>query len=148
MSKLRYTQLRISHLLLQLVLVSFTSHALAEKDEPKFIPGTTKVTAEEVLDLATEISDLIIVDSRIHADRKQGYIEGSVSLPDLETNCASLAGIIPRKISPVLFYCNGIKCGRSVIASKIALGCGYKNIYWFRGGFSEWQGKKYPFVKE
>ncbi len=125
-----------------------SAHAGDKIVSPDTIPGTKKVDAEGVIDIVEKISDLIIIDSRIRQDRAQGYIEGSVSLPDIETNCATLAKLIPKKSSPVLFYCNGPKCGRSVKASNKALACGYRNIYWFRGGFEEWKIKNYPYLKE
>jgi len=71
-----------------------------------------------------------------------------LSLPDEQTTCDSLAEAIPSKQAPALFYCNGPKCGRSAVAVKIALDCGYQRIYWFRGGFEEWKNKAYPYVKQ
>ena len=115
---------------------------------PDDIPGTVKVDAEGLLGLVERLPRLVIVDSRIRQDRMQGYIEGSLSLPDVETDCRSLARIVPEKSTPVLFYCNGPKCGRSVHASRKALGCGYTSVYWFRGGFEEWVGKNYPYLKK
>jgi rhodanese-related sulfurtransferase len=106
------------------------------------------VDAEGVLELAEKNPELVIVDARIRQDRLQGYIEGSVSLPDVDTNCESLAKIIPRKSTPVLFYCNGPKCGRSVHSSRNALDCGYASVYWYRGGFEEWKNKNYPYLKK
>ena len=129
-------------------LVLGLTQALAESVKtPDSIPGTHKVIAEDIFDLVEKIPELQIIDARIRMDRKQGYIEGSVSLPDLETNCQSLAKVISGKHSPVLFYCNGVKCGRSVESSKIALKCGYDNLYWFRGGFEEWKQKGFPYLK-
>ncbi len=115
---------------------------------PEFVTGSTRVNAERFIELVGEIPKLILIDSRIRADRKQGYIEGSQSLPDIKTDCDSLSQHIPRKNAPVLFYCNGVKCGRSGKAVKIAVDCGYNNIYWFRGGFKEWLAKGYPYLRE
>lgn len=127
-----------------------TASAVAEskKDAPQSIPGTTKVTAEDIFLLVEEKPDLVIIDARIKSDRIQGYLEGSVSLPDVDTNCKKLSNFISNKTSPILFYCNGVKCGRSGKSSKIALKCGYKNVYWFRGGFEEWKEKKLPLIKK
>ena len=91
---------------------------------------------------------LVIIDSRISDDRRQGYIEGSISLSDENTDCDSLSLYLQALKSPVIFYCNGPKCGRSARAVKIALACGYETVYWFRGGFEEWQAKNYPIIKE
>ena len=85
---------------------------------PESIDGSTIVTAEELIGLVDTIPGLIIIDSRIPGDRKQGYVEGSVSLPDINTSCESLRKVITKKTSPSLFYCNGVKCGRSAKAVK------------------------------
>lgn len=127
--------------------------SLARADEaPQKIEGTVKVTAEQVFTLFDSTPGLVIVDSRLadgpSSGRAQGFIEGSVSLPDIDTDCAALARVLPTKEVPALFYCNGPKCGRSVAAIGIARACGYSNLYWFRGGFKEWSEKGYPFLKE
>lgn len=115
------------------------------------IKGATRVSAEDIFRLYEKNPDLVIIDSRLatgpSSGRANGFIEGSISLPDTETNCRSLAKTLPKKNSPKVFYCNGLKCGRSVNAIKVALGCGYTNIYWFSGGFDEWLKKGYPYVK-
>lgn len=136
-------------LLISLCFLSSTNALAAakKKDAALNITGTNKITAEEIFTLIDEFPELLIIDARIRTDRAQGYIEGSVSLPDIETNCSSLKKFIPVKTSPVLFYCNGVKCGRSGKSSKVAVKCGYKNIYWFRGGFDEWKSKNLPYVK-
>lgn len=115
---------------------------------PEHIRGAQTVDAEKLIEVANKIPSLVVVDSRITDDRKIGYIENSISLPDAKTNCASLGKIIPSKRTPTLFYCNGVKCGRSVVATKIALKCGYTKVYWFRGGFEEWKAKEYPFLHD
>jgi len=125
----------------------FLASAWAAKS-PESIEGTVKVTAEEFIDLVDKISDLVVIDSRIPGDRKQGFVEGSLSLPDVDTTCESLSKVVSKKDAPSLFYCNGVKCGRSAKAIKIALSCGYSNIYWFRGGFEEWLEKGYPYLQE
>jgi rhodanese-related sulfurtransferase len=122
--------------------------AADEVISPEFVAGTVKVTAEELIGLVAEKPDLVIVDSRIRGDRQNGYIETSVSLPDNETSCKTLATIIPTKVTPALFYCNGIKCGRSAVAAKIARECGYVVLYWYREGYEDWLKKSYPYVQD
>ena len=119
----------------------------AEKAAPESIAGTTRVTAEAIFDLYDQHDDLIIIDSRKASDRAGGYIEGSIALPDTLTTPVSLAENIPSKSNEVVFYCNGPKCGRSVKAAKIAVAEGYTNVYWFRGGWGEWETKGYPVAK-
>lgn len=115
---------------------------------PDQITGVKTLFADDVIMLAMEKPGLIIVDARIADDRRHGYLENSLSLPDIETNCDSLEQLIPSKSSPVMFYCNGVRCGRSVVSIKIARSCGYENLYWFKGGFEEWRMKGYQFSKD
>lgn len=114
---------------------------------PSHIAGVKKVDAEEVLKLVEKLPNLIVIDARIAGDRQHGFIEDSISLPDVETDCKALAGIAPNKKTPLLLYCNGPKCGRSAKSAQKALACGYRQLYWFRGGFEEWLAKDYPVVK-
>ena len=127
--------------------VSITYAEEQKKETPLTISGTTKVNAEGIFELLEKAPDTTIIDARISSDRIQGYIEGSISLPDVDTNCSSLKQVVPSLTAPVLFYCNGVKCGRSGNAAEIAVKCGYNNIYWFRGGFEEWKAKNLPFLK-
>lgn len=136
-----------AYLFITLLTPVIVAHA-QEQLAPESIRGVTRVEAEGVLALVAEKPLLVVVDSRIAMDRKQGYLEGSISLPDTETNCASLARIIPEHHRPVLFYCNGVNCGRSVVAVKIARQCGYTRLYWYRGGFEDWKQKNYPYLKK
>ena len=111
------------------LLMTFLMHAQAEETVPDTIAGTTKISAEELIKLVQVESNIILIDARKPSDHRKGYIEGSISLPDTDTSAKTLASHIPSKTTPVIIYCNGIKCGRSVTAAKIAVAAGYTNIY-------------------
>jgi len=115
---------------------------------PEQIEGAKRISAEELITLANKQPELVIIDSRVSANRKHGYIEGSYSLPDTDTTCDSLQKYIPSKAAPAAFYCNGVQCGRSAKAVKIAVDCGYRNLYWFRGGFEVWKQKNFPYLHQ
>lgn len=114
---------------------------------PEHIEGVKIVDAEGLIGKVTHIPALVLIDSRIEADHDEGYIEGSISLPDTDTNCDTLAKVVPELTTPVLFYCNGVRCDRSARAAITARDCGYTNLYWFRNGIEEWQKKQYPLVQ-
>lgn len=125
--------------------VSINAFATPPVKTPESIPGVVKVTAEELIDLIGKTSSMVLVDARMD-DSTEGFIEGSVNLSNIDTNCDSLSKILKNKTTPVMFYCNGVTCGRSAKSAKIALSCGYKSIYWYRGGFKDWKEKAYPFI--
>ncbi|MDH5572635.1 MAG: rhodanese-like domain-containing protein, partial [Gammaproteobacteria bacterium] len=128
-----------------LLLCAMNLSASEPVETPNSIPGSTKITAEELIKLLQNKTGIVLVDSRME-DNSVGYIETSVNLPNVDTNCDSLSGILATKSTPVIFYCNGPFCGRSAKAVKIALSCGYSMIYWYREGFKDWKDKGYPFV--
>jgi rhodanese-related sulfurtransferase len=49
-----------------------------------------------------------------------------------------LSKLVQDKNAPVVFACNGAECWKSYKASQAAIAAGYKQVYWFRGGFPEW----------
>ena len=134
----------VGKLLLPL-LILLSQPAVSGHEVVKNISGAEVITAEGLLNKVYEYPGLVIVDTRHRGDRVQGYIEGSVNLPDTDTDCSRLAEIISSYETPVMFYCNGIKCERSANAIHKAIACGYEKIYWLRGGFNEWKAKGFPY---
>jgi len=129
-------------------LLLFCFQAEAKQRAPERIEGATIVNAEELIELFSKHENTVVIDARLASDRKQGYIEGSVNLENTLTDCNKLFTILKTMSVPVVFYCNGDDCSRSADSIKIALSCGYNNVYWFRGGFHEWLLKGYPYLRD
>lgn len=104
------------------------------------------IDSENLIELYQSVADLKIFDSRFREDRSSGYIETSISLPVADTDCANLSMHASNFSNALVFYGNAAEA--SVDAIKIASDCGYQRLFWFRGGFSEWEDKDYPFVIE
>lgn len=136
----------IRKLLFSLLLLSGV--ALADKPTaPQQIDGTTKLNAEQVVELILNTPDLVIIDSRKQEEYAKGHIENAISLLDTTMDEELLAEFVSTKASPVLFYCNGERCIRSTNAVTKALSWGYSNIFWFRGGWVEWREQHLPVSK-
>lgn len=132
-------------LLLLLTLLLPAAAALADKPvAPESIPGTTRITAEELIEMINSIPDLVIIDARRREEYAKGHIEGALFLLDTDMTPEKLASKLPSKETPVVFYCNGERCTRSTNASKKAVKWGYRRVYWFRGGWQEWSKKGLP----
>ena len=106
------------------------------------------IDSENLIELYQSVPDLRIVDSRHREDHVLGHIELSRNLPMGATNCKSLSQLVVDQDTAMVFYCNGSDGDASIEALKIASSCGYKRLFWLRGGFIEWQDKDYPFVIE
>jgi rhodanese-related sulfurtransferase len=120
---------------------------LAAQDAPMQIEGARTVDARQIFDLFKSKPNLVILDNRKEEDYAAGHIEGAIRLLDTEVSPDSLAKHISAKDTPVLFYCNGVKCGRAAKAIEKAVQLGYTNVYYYALGMQEWNGEGLPVVK-
>jgi len=114
---------------------------------PSQLPGVTMVTASEVV--ALQQKSVPIIDVRLAKEYHEKHIRGAQSIPYAEKSLKDVAfdpaldqWAGPEKLDkakPVIFHCNGAECWKSYKAAKVALSKGFTTIYWFRGGFPEWE---------
>ena len=130
------------------VLYSSGIFAADKSLDPKSLAVAITIDSENLIELYQSVPDLKIIDSRHREDHTQGYIETSFNLPLIKTNCASLSKLAKSKDQAMVFYCNGNTADASIDAIQIASTCGYKRLFWLRGGFVEWQDKDYPYLIE
>ena len=127
--------------------LGFTPNALAD-GAPMEIKGAKTVNADAVIELIQKTDNLIIIDNRSLADYEAGHIEGSVRLIDTDiTGEAAIARHVTSKDTPVLFYCNGLKCGRAANAVVKATEWGYQKVYYYALGLEEWKQRELPLVR-
>jgi rhodanese-related sulfurtransferase len=114
---------------------------------PRQLPGATIVTADQVADLMKNGATLY--DTRSAEEYGQRHIQGAKFLPYVEKSRKEVGfdekldrfevdKIGADKNAPVIFACNGAECWKSYKACQQAAKAGYKQVYWFRGGFPEW----------
>ena len=114
---------------------------------PSQLPGVTMVTASEVV--ALQQKSVPIIDVRLAKEYHEKHIRGAQSIPYAEKSLKDVAfdpaldqWAGPEKLDkakPVIFHCNGAECWKSYKAAKVALSKGFTTVYWFRGGFPEWE---------
>lgn len=135
-------------LLLINLLLSPNAFADEKPYAPESVTGAVTVSAEQVVELILAKPDLVIIDSRKRSEFSKGHIEGAINLLNTEMQRADLEARVPDKTTPILFYCNGERCLRSSDALHKALEWGYRNLFWFRGGWKEWTDKRLPVISE
>lgn len=82
----------------------------------------------------------LLVDTRSKEEYQEAHIIGAVSVP--EKGFEESSPLLPKdKSSLVVFYCNGVKCGKSKKAARKADDLGYKNILIYSEGFPVWEEK-------
>ena len=115
---------------------------------PESMPRTTIVSAEEVIEMILADPKLVVIDSRKKTEYVKGHIEGAINILNTELELEGLESVIPDRGTPVLFYCNGVRCLRSSDSITKTVGWGYTNVFWFRGGWKEWTEKRLPVVTD
>jgi ABC-type phosphate/phosphonate transport system substrate-binding protein/rhodanese-related sulfurtransferase len=120
---------------------------------PRVLEGAKIIAADEAAALMKK--GVPIYDTRVKDEYDDRHIKGAKSVPyaekshkevgfDPANDKFDLTQIPQDKNSPVIFACNGPECWKSYKACVTAIKAGYKQVYWFRGGFPEWKGKGYP----
>ncbi len=109
---------------------------------PATVDGATTITAAEATQLFE--NEVPFVDVRKDKDWEAGRVPEAYHL-DVKKNFTeeSLSEIV-KKDETVVFYCNGIKCLRSAVASEKAVGWGYTDVKYFRTGFPAWKDAGNP----
>jgi rhodanese-related sulfurtransferase len=115
---------------------------------PESMPGTIIVSAEDVIEMILADPELVVIDSRKKTEYVKGHIEGAINILNTELALEGLESVIPDRSTPVLFYCNGVRCLRSSDSITKAVGWGYTKVFWFRGGWKEWTEKRLPVVTD
>ena len=119
---------------------------------PSLLPGATVVSASEAA--ALQSKGVPIIDVRIAKEYEEKHIVGATLIPYGEKSLKDVAfdpamdqWAGPEKLDPtkpVIFHCNGPECWKSYKAATVALAKGFKTVYWFRGGFPEWEARGLP----
>lgn len=147
---------------LTLCVMALQMSLLRAADEvPDALSGVKIVSAAQVRGMAGTAN---IVDTRILHDFLAGHLPRAIHIPykersvrdvgfdpnqdDVPAFLARLHKFVADKGAAVVFYCNGPSCWKSYKSAVAALKAGYRQVYWFRGGMSEWNAGNLEIVIE
>lgn len=139
--------IHVRSILSALALLLGLMSVAAAQDAPMQISGANTVNAQQIFDLITKRPNLVILDNRKEEDYAAGHLEGAIRLLDTDVSPETLARHVASKETPVLFYCNGVKCGRAAKATERAVQLGYSNVFYYALGMEEWNKEGLPLVK-
>jgi rhodanese-related sulfurtransferase len=134
---------RITLLTILCITVWLAGAGLASAADGQPAPYRT-VTTEELKKLIDSgKSAPLVVDARNPEEFDEVHIKDAVNIPvaKLEKDPALLPADRQRSI---VFYCNGIKCGKSKKAAQIAAAQGYANLMIYAEGMPVWEEKGKP----
>lgn len=86
---------------------------------------------------------MTVVDARNPEEYQEVHIKGAINVPVKKWD-ASSSKLPADKSARIVFYCNGIKCGKSKKAAQKAMGLGYDNVFVYADGMPVWEEKGMP----
>jgi rhodanese-related sulfurtransferase len=109
-------------------------------------PGYTIIkTADLRKMLDSKLDKFLVIDARNPEEYNDVHIPGAVNIP--EKKFEEYVKLLPEdQTSTLIFYCNGVKCGKSKRAAKKAMALGYKNIFVYEEGMPVWEEMGLPMI--
>lgn len=103
--------------------------------------GFTVLSTEQLKAMIdTNAKSFLLIDARTKEEYQEAHIPGAISIP--ENKFADSTALLPGdKKAQLVFYCNGVKCGKSKKAAKKTADLGYTNILVYDEGFPVWEEK-------
>lgn len=115
--------------------------SIAAANAKESIPQISTAELKQLLDQKRD--DITLVDARNPEEYQEVHINNAINIP--EKKFAESSNLLPAdKTQRVIFYCNGIKCGKSKKAAQKALDMGYTNIQIYAEGMPVWEEKGLP----
>lgn len=120
---------------------------------PTVLPGAKVISASEANALIGK--GMPVYDVRVEDEYKNAHIPGARSVPYKEGSAKEVdfdpaddrfaLNKLPKdKNAAFMMYCDGTICWKSYKSAVMAINAGWKNVYWFRGGFPEWKQAGLP----
>ncbi|MEI8124487.1 MAG: rhodanese-like domain-containing protein [Parachlamydiaceae bacterium] len=107
----------------------------------------TEIEANQLKSFYDKNEEMVILDAR-----SKPYFDGTL-LPHakwvpFDSAESEIKALIPSKNSLVIVYCAGVGCPASGWLYDRLTAMGYKHVYEYGGGLSDWQARKLPTVNQ
>jgi rhodanese-related sulfurtransferase len=133
----------------------FKSVASMLNTTPTSLPGAKVINAAQARELMAQ--GVPVYDVRGDEEYQAAHLPGAVWVPYKEASAKEVGfdasddqfalNKLPKdKGAPLMMYCDGTICWKSYKSATMAIQAGWKNVYWFRGGFPEWKEAGMPVI--
>lgn len=96
------------------------------------------ITTDELKTMMDANKDFMLIDTRTKEEYQEAYIINAINIPEKQFEKMA-PEIIKEKGTKLIFYCSGVKCGKSKRTAKIAQATGYTNLSLYNEGFPVWE---------
>jgi len=95
--------------------------------------------------LDSKSGKFLVIDARNPEEFQDVQIPGAINIP--EKKFKDYVKLLPQdKATKLVFYCNGVKCGKSKRAARKAIALGYLNVLVYEEGMPVWEEKGLPII--
>jgi len=93
-----------------------------------------------------DMRNFLLIDSRNPEEYREAHIPGAINIPEKKMD--NFMGLLPMaKTTRIIFYCNGVKCGKSRKAALKSVELGYTDVWVYAEGMPVWEERGYSFYK-
>lgn len=101
------------------------------------------VSTDELKKMLDANTEMVVVDARNPEEYQEVHIRGAINIP--EKQFSEHLDLLPAdKSTQIIFYCNGVKCGKSKKAAQKAMEIGYGSIFVYAEGMPVWEEMGMP----
>lgn len=114
-------------------------YTFAELNNPQPPEIAEIVTADLLAGFAS--GSFFIIDARSDMEFSMGHVPGAMSIPSsLEGDFFSAKAAQVSRGLPIVIYCDGLECGKSLIVAKRLVELGFRSVSVYTEGIDGWLG--------
>lgn len=126
---------------LVILLCFWTVSGIAQAADEKSFKIISSEELKAIIDTST--TPYVVIDARTPQEYQEVHIKDAINVP--ANTFEESKHLLPQdKSVQLIFYCNGIKCGKSKKAGQKAAEAGYTDILVYAEGMPVWEEKGYP----
>jgi rhodanese-related sulfurtransferase len=103
------------------------------------------ISTDEVKKFIDQKENMVLIDARTPEEYREAHIIGAINVPEKGFEQA-VAQLPTDKNTLLIFYCNGVKCGKSKRVAQKVNPLGYTAILVYSEGIPVWEERNLPMV--